>query len=379
MITKKRFRRNMFPPQLILFSVLMVVVITVICLAIFLPKSDKVQYEVIYDGIKSQGFIVRDEVYTDLNNYEKIYFNNIVEGQHITEGTQIASAYKKGYIKNTLDKLYETERNIVTYLNQNIITSFDDKIIQQYDFKIDVIIGKMSQMDNGFIELNAELCSLMSQRVEYIRANYTPDQYLENLYNDEKNLIASIDAWRDYIVANKNGFVGFYCDGVEQLFNSENILNINYSDFNSNIKKKHDNNLNGFKLVTDGKWYVVVEIDNPKDFVVGNFYQVYVSNESEYEYGCLEKIIDEKKGSALVFSFNDNVEKYLDLRVTDVFIGTRSEGYSVKNGFVKNSTAIIKVDKQKTQVPVEILYEDKNKTVFKYTEQISLGQKVYNK
>ena len=219
----------------------------------------------------------------------------------------------------------------------------------------------------------------MKDRAEYIRTNFTPDQNLEDLYTDEQNLIASIDTWRDRIKAINDGFVGFYCDGAESEFNSSNVLNISYTDYNSTIKKGFKNDLNGFKIVADSKWFLLVETDDPDDFLIGNYYQVYLSNETEYEYGYLEKIVDDKKGNLLIFSFNDNVEKYLDLRVTNVFIGSRYEGYSVKNKFVQNSTVIIKVDKKKTTIPVEVLYSDKDKTVFKYSEQISLGQKVYNK
>lgn len=379
MITNKRLRNIRFSPFIMLIAILLVSVITAVCLIIFLPKSDKVKYDIVYDGIETKGMIVRDEQYVDLSGYEKLYFNNIVEGQFVSKDTSIVSAYKKGYIKSTFEKLSETENNIVAYQNQNIVIGFDDKQLQQFDFQIDVVIGKMSDQESGFIELYAELCALMKDREAYIRANYTADQYLEDLYIDEQSLVASLDVWRDQITSQNDGFIGFYCDGAETSYNSSNVLNMTYADFNTNLKKGFSSNLNGFKTVLDGKWYLVVDIDNPEEFTEGNYYQIYISNETQHEFGYLEKVIDEKKGSALVFSFSDNVEKYLDLRITKVFIGSRYEGYSVKNGYIKNSTAIIKVDKKKTQVPVEVLYQDKDKTVFKYNEQISLGQKVYNK
>lgn len=377
MISKKRINIFNYSPLIVFVAILMVIV-TAVCLIIFLPKSYAVQYDIVYDGIETKGMIIRDEYYTDLQNYEKLHYNNIVEGEFVKKDTDVVLAYKKGYIKNTLSKLNETEISIVNYLN-NIIVGYDDKNIQQFDFEIDVTIKKMSQVDSGFIEEYSKLCSLMKERAEYIRLNFTPDQMLEDLYKDEENLIASIDTWRDHIKAINDGFVGFYCDGAESQFNSSNVLNLGYADYNNAVKKGFKNDLNGFKIVADSKWYMLVETDEPDEFVAGNYYQVYISNQAQYEYGCLEKIIDEKKGDLLVFSFNDNVEKYLDLRETKVFIGSRYEGYSVKNKFIKNSSVIVKTDKKKTNIPVEILYSDKNRTVFKYNDQISLGQKVYNK
>lgn len=377
MISKNRINLYNYSPLIILVGIIMVIV-TAVCLIAFLPKSYAVQYDIIYDGIETKGMIIRDEYYYDLQNYEKLHYNNIVEGQFVEKDTDIVLAYKKGYIKNTLSKLIETETSIVNYLN-NIIVGYDDKNIHQFDFEIDVTIKKMSQEDSGFIEQYSKLCNLMKERAEYIRLNFTPDKMLEDLYKDEENLIASIDAWRDHIKANNEGFVGFYCDGAENQFNSSNALNLGYSDYFNAVKKGFETDLNGFKIVSDSKWYLLVETDEPDEFVVGNYYQVYISNEAQYEYGCVEKIIDDKKGDLLVFSFNDNVEKYLDLRETKVFIGSRYEGYSVKTKFVKDSSVIIKQNKKKTKVPVEVLYSDKDKTVFKYSEQISLGQKVYNK
>ena len=377
MISKKRINIFNYSPLIVFVAILMVIV-TAVCLIIFLPKSYAVQYDIVYDGIETKGMIIRDEYYTDLQNYEKLHYNNIVEGEFVKKDTDVVLAYKKGYIKNTLSKLNETEISIVNYLN-NIIVGYDDKNIQQFDFEIDVTIKKMSQVDSGFIEEYSKLCSLMKERAEYIRLNFTPDQMLEDLYKDEENLIASIDTWRDHIKAINDGFVGFFCDGAESQFNSSNVLNLSYADYNNAVKKGFKNDLNGFKIVADSKWYMLVETDEPDEFVAGNYYQVYISNQAQYEYGCLEKIIDEKKGDLLVFSFNDNVEKYLDLRETKVFIGSRYEGYSVKNKFIKNSSVIVKTDKKKTNIPVEILYSDKNRTVFKYNDQISLGQKVYNK
>ena len=57
---------------------------------IFLPKRDKVKYDIVYDGIDTKGMIVRDEQFIDLSGYEKLYFNNVVEGQFVEAGTDIS-------------------------------------------------------------------------------------------------------------------------------------------------------------------------------------------------------------------------------------------------------------------------------------------------
>ena len=270
MILNQKLKSVKYSP-LIVFVAALITIITVICLVIFVPKSYSVQYDLVYDGINTKGIIIRDEAFFDLQGYEKIQYNNVVEGQFVNKDTDIALAYKKGYIKNTLSKLVETEKNIVSHLN-NLIVGYDDKNIQQYDFEIEVAIQNMSIAVDGFIEHYSNLCTLMKDRAQYIRDNYTPDQMLEDLYNDEKNLIESIDSWRDHIKSNNDGFVGFYCDGFETQFNSSNVLDITFADYNNSVKKGLNKDLKGFKIVSDQKWYVVVETNDPNDYQLGNHY-----------------------------------------------------------------------------------------------------------
>lgn len=380
MIINKRVNNKRYF-ALVMVAILLVAIITVTCLLVFLPKSDSIQYDIVYDGVEANGLIIRNENFVSLDGYEKLVYENVIEGQFLQKDAKIVSAYKKGYIKNTIEKLSETEKSIVTYQNQNVIVGFDDKNLQQIDFYIEVCIGKMSQQHSGFIELYGELCRLMAEREQYIRDNYNIDSdvYLKELYADEENLLNSLEPWCDQLVAATDGFIGFMCDGAETVSATDKALSISYVDVRKSIKEGFSNELNGYKLVSDGKWYVVVEIDDISQFSVGNYFPLYINNEIQSESAYLERIIDEKKGTALVFSIQDNVERYLDLRVTSVFIGDRYEGFSVENKFVKDNNIIIKNGKEKVSIPVQVLYSDKKRTVFTVNDQVNLGQKVYNK
>ncbi len=366
--------------------ILLFIIAVVLCLCIILglifaliPKTDNIAYKIHYDGIGGKGVVFRDETYFDLSSYEKILFGNIIEGQHVQQGTKIASAYKKGYIKNTLNKLAETEKNIAAYQNQNILTSFDDKNIKNFDFEIDVTIKRMSEEDNGYIELYGTLCNLISARQQYIRNNYNTENndYLQGLYADEKNMTEALAAWCDVFSASEDAFVGFYCDGKESELNIEKAQNITYKETENLFKASTDEMNKGFKLVKDSKWYIAAKVEDSSLFAVGSTYPVYIDNEKSFEAGLVEKIIDDRSGSVVIFSFSDNVEKYLDIRITNVFVGQRFEGYTIKNDYIKNGEVKIKAGKKKSTVPVNILYQDEDFIIFDVNEQLSLGQKVY--
>lgn len=361
-------------------TILILICITVISLVVFIPKTDKIKYEIIYDGVDGNGIVFRNEEFFDLSSYEKLIYNNIIEGQFVSNGTNVVSAYKKGYIKATLEKLIETEKSIVTYQNQNIINSFDDKQIKNFDFEIDVAIKRMSEDDEGYIELYGNLCRLMVERQEYIRNNYNTDtnDYLQGLYADELNMAESLSQWCDEFNTLNDGFVGFYCDGYESEFTTEKVQGISScKDFELLWKNDYLVNNNGFKLVKDSTWYIALNVDDASMFREGSYYPVYISNEAQSEVGLLERIIEDKKGCVLIFSFSDNVEKYLDIRTTKVFVGQRVEGFCVDRKCVHNGVVTIKENKKKRDVNVNIIYENEDIILFNVSDELVVGQKVY--
>ncbi len=364
---------------IIIASVVVLACIIGILLSVLIPKTDVIEYEIYYDGIKGEGIIFRDEVFYDLNGYEKVYYENVVDGQQILKNTPIASAYKKGYIKATLQKLFETEKSIVTYQNQNVITGFDDKNIQQLDFEIEVTIKQMSEKKDGYIELHNTLADLMYSRQEYIRSTYNTESnaYLQGLYSDELSMIESLKTWCDQLIASDDGYISFYCDGQEQKFNGEKAQSISYDEFRDEVERTYTDDHYGFKIVKDGKWYALVETDDGSAFQTGNYYPVYINNETQSEAGYLEKIIENRKGDILVFSFDDNIEKYLDIRTANIFIGNRFEGFAVDSEYIKNGVAIVKKDKEKHNIEVNVLYENDDIVIFDTTNELALGQKVY--
>ncbi len=364
---------------LLIIAIVLIVSVVVVFVNILVPETNEIIYEIRYDGVKGKGIILREENFVDLSSYEKTLYNNIVEGQFIKAGTEIATAYKKGYIKLTLEKLTETEKNIVIYQNQNIITEFDDKKIRDFDFEIDVIIKKMSEESHGYIELYCELCDLIRQRQNYIRETYNTENnnYLQGLYADEISLTEALKSWCDAFTAPYDGYVSFFCDGKEGELNIQRAGEITCKDVANLLKEEKNSYFNGFKMVKDNKWYALMTVEDVSLFSIGSIYPVYIGNETQWEEGHLEDIRQDKSGYLLVFSFDNNVEKYLDIRNTDIFVGQRIEGFCVENGFVENNEVVVEINDQKTRIPVETLYENEDIVIFEAVDQLKVGQKVY--
>ena len=93
---------------------------------IFAPKTCAIDYQIIKNGIEVEGVIIRDEQAFNLSEYEKLDFGGLIDGQKVEKGQQVVSAYKKGYIKTTIEKLVQTEEIIVTYLIETFLKNYDD-------------------------------------------------------------------------------------------------------------------------------------------------------------------------------------------------------------------------------------------------------------
>ncbi len=357
------------------------IVITVLAI-VLAPKTCAVDYKIVKNGIQLEGVIIRTEQAVDLSEYEKLDFGGLIDGQKVEAGQQVVSAYKKGYIKTTIEKLVQTEENIVTYLNQTILTNYDDKEIERFDFEIDVVIRKMAELDQGYIELYRNLCDLIEQRREYINEKYMSEKntYLEDLYKDEQNLQEAINAWLNTFCADEDGYISFYCDGLEENLLPQEIDSLTLTQSTLDKIKKAANPGNSYKIVTDEKWYIAIPYSKDVSMLQQEmYYSVYIGNENESELGCLSKIISNKRDNVLVFEFDKNVQKYLDKRVVNILIGERYEGFSIKNEFVNDSQVIIKTNDGKQRVDVEILFSDDKNTIIKETPELKLRQKVYLK
>ncbi len=376
--SRNRKRRRRFPAGIVLLAFLLLAILVGI-LIFALPGKTMLTYKILYTGLSAEGLLVRSESITALDEYEKIDYENMIDGQFVESGSKIATAYKKGYIKNTLSKLADTQESIVTYQNQNIIQNFDDRTIAKLDFEISVVIRKMAENTQGYIELYGELCRLVEERRSYVRENFNTDSntYLQGLYSDEENLLESLRAWFDEFIAPADGYIGFYCDGFEGAMNAEQLASVKPAELKGYLQADYNKNINAFKLVTEPKWYVAIVTEQSSAFQQGMHYPVFIGNAEESEIGCLENIVTERNSSVLVFSFEKNVEKYLDIRTATIHIGERFAGYEVPSSYVKNGTITVKNQQDRQEIAVEVLYDNGETAILQETPALKVGQRIY--
>lgn len=372
----KRKKRSRFPSAVLGIALLLLVVIG--CVFLW-PAKAVLAYEILYTGVSSKGLLVRSESITSLEEYEKVDYENMIDGQFVEDGSKIATAYKKGYIKNTLSKLADTQESIVTYQNQNVIQNFDDRTIAKLDFEISVVIRKMSEAREEYIELYGELCRLIEQRRSYIRKNFNTDSntYLQGLYSDEENLLESLRAWFDEFSAPSDGYIGFYCDGFEGMVSAEQLAALKPAEVKGYLQADYKPKAQAFKLVTDTKWYVALVLDDVSAFQQGMHYPIFIGNAQESEIGCLESIVTEKNNSVLVFSFEKNVEKYLDIRTAEIHIGERFAGFAVPASYVQNGSVTVKSQEGKQAVVVTVLYNNGETAILEEKPELKVGQRIY--
>ena len=159
--------------------------------------------------------------------------------------------------------------------------------------------------------------------------------------------------------------------------NAEQLASVKPAELKGYLQADYNKNINAFKLVTDPKWYVAIVTEQSSAFQQGMHYPVFIGNAEESEIGCLENIVTERNSSVLVFSFEKNVEKYLDIRTATIHIGERFAGYEVPSSYVKNGTITVKNQQDRQEIAVEVLYDNGETAIMQETPALKVGQRIY--
>jgi len=369
---------------------LLITVITLLIL-ILMPKVSYVRYGTLYSSLSGDAVIIRSETANDLDAYDKLVFT-ASEGQLLEQDDLILSAYKRGYVETELENIIAKEQSIADYQNSNTIKDYNKPELTQLNFDISVIISQMTGNSDqiAYETLHKKLLSLMQQRQDYIRNNFSANGALQQLYDDENALLTSMEAWVDQLSAKEAAYVSYACDGLEATYSFDKISDLKASDIINTIKDTKANavsdlsNSRSYKTVSPSKWYVVLPTKN-KDFrdKKGQSYELYLNNNAKPLTGLLYNVINDYQ-DLLVFELTEGIESYLGQRVVSVSVGKNVTGFMVPAKYVvlQEQQAILhgQIAGKKQEIPVKVLYQNSEWAIVESADnKIVIDQKIYNK
>lgn len=273
------------------------------------------------DGISTTGFVVRDEQVIESN--EKIVVLMRSDGERVGKGQVVANCYDSEQARRTQLEI-EQKQTELAQLKYAYSYSGSDADAATLDADITQEIGQFAVYVN---RRSLDFADGTAERLKsYILRRYASDDTAEAIWaritqteDDLNTLYAQNSAASRSITAETSGYFGTTVDGYETLLDSESILSMSLSQFDSLSERRlsvTDRQIG--KLVTDIGWYYItsVEAGSMDDYEKDDTLSVHFSHDFYGDARMTIKRIGEIEDGRqlLVLKSNDYIQNAVSLR-----------------------------------------------------------------
>jgi len=324
----------------------------------------------LYFSAKEDGLIIRSEKLYEAGSYGKAEFIAL-EGQAVSAGTSIAAVYSTDYSEKDYTALKELQEKILDYQQNNALSDVPSKDLAALDAQIAAKAEEARAAVTGsggeLIKIQRELVALMTERAGMLKESAVSDKQLTDFYEQETALINRIETYRSTIVADGEGLVSFYFDGLEALLTPENMDKLtvsNIADIIAGKLRSVSAEVSArplYRLVEQNLWYVAFVSDKEApEFTNDNIFQVQFSFGEDYIYSATVCGHTEESGKYIYsLKFTGNVDKLLSARQVSFMITAEYVGIVVPKSALKEKSGVTGVyylkNGVKTFEPVDVL------------------------
>lgn len=345
-----------------LFLAIAMSIILYICRPLFQqPSFYTIQYGEITSWNECNGIVIRQEKAYDTSDYGKVDFY-VASGDLVEKDSLLAILYKDSYDRGLVDDLYKIKSKISDYQNKNLVQDIIDADFEKIqDNIIETMYTIQENISNGVAKnmpkLENQLRGLLSRRKEILDKEDYTNSYLEQLYEQEKDIEAKLAEWKVEIHAPESGIISFKPDGLEELLTPFKIEFLNSEQFQSlkdheGLKSNHEGNsamdIPLFKIVVPDSWYIAALIPNSEVYYKkGDYVRVNLLGISESIVEAEVHRVDTAKDSIfIILEMNQALEDVLETRNIRIEIGTTTYGLVVpRNAIIDRKGEIgVKVD-----------------------------------
>ncbi len=355
-----------------------------------LVEIAKAEFDQSYDML-----IVRDEVVYEAKNYGKTKYI-AVEGQSVNVGDPIIEVYKWGYNDETLSKLLELQKKIMTYQTEVIRAGVIDDTLGDINNRINAKAAEIQQAvfdkhSSVLLSLERDMESLLTERMTYLRGVTAPDNQLSDYYTQESELLELFASWRSPLAANESGIVSFYFDGCEAVMNKQNIGSFTRDVLEEVLDgktvetpEKEQGSAPLYRIVNGNEWYVVLLSDKKiPEMHLGNTFSIIFEDYLDNKYtGVVSDVSELAKNDGYVYTImiQDNIGPLLGERRVMARLYGVQESYSLPKGCVKKTEDINYVESAAGEYIPVLIVADKGDTVLVQTYEgqpgLQVGQQI---
>lgn len=265
------------------------------------------------------------------------------DGDKVGVSSTVAEIYNSSGSENQKKELETINRKLKILESSNINTQTETKSVDKeiwnniYSFTEKAQNGDIS----GAISVSDDLLIQLNKRRLITGGTKNYNTLINNLKAQKNQLISGMSFLETSVSTENSGYFYSAVDGYENIFSSQNIDTLSYSDFTALCSCPADdfsNSSNGYpigKLVTDFSWYAACEIpySSIHNFETNKYYEVkFPYNDDIVLKMLLYRIITDigNDSAVLVFQTDINPSDFNYLRTQTVQIVQSSyTGYKI--------------------------------------------------
>ncbi|MGI6664251.1 MAG: HlyD family efflux transporter periplasmic adaptor subunit [Christensenellaceae bacterium] len=356
------------------------VILLVILISVFTGRNKTfvAQNETISFVQDATGIVVRSEKLYKAENYGRTEFI-ASEGQTVSSGTPIADVYGVEYNAKDYLNLKSLQEKIMDYQENHAQTDIIDDAMVALNARIatttDTIRAIVSGEEGGDLnQLERDLSRDMTERANLLKTNTKEDDSLTAMYTEEETLLTKLATHKKTIVAEEEGVVSFYFDGIETLLVPEHLEELTVKNINAILQGKTSEIAEEtfaarplYRLVDKNLWYVVFVSDKAvPEFETDASFKIAFSHDSNFSYTASIDGHREDKGKHIYYlKFTEDVSTFLWVRQVTFSVSSDYTGLSVSKKVIKEKDGVQgvywKKDEEKVFEPIEILIKDKER------------------
>lgn len=340
---------------------------------VFVVANGSLSYEE-----STEGYIIRDEVVMQGENYKNGMAKVLSDGERAAQG-EIVFRYYSNSEESILEKISKIDEEISEII-ENTGISLLSSDIASIENQIESTVDDMYNLNylQKIQENKKKIEAYISRRAQMTGMLSPSDSYVKTLTEQRNNLEKELEKGSEIMYAPVSGMASYRVDGLEEI-----LLSKNFEYLNSDLLAGFDLKVGAVvplsdekgKIVNNFECYIATEIDTEKAMIaeVGDKVLLKLSNSDEIEAEIIY-IKEEDEKRILVFKIKEDVTDLLEYRkISFDIIWWKYTGWKISNSCVLEENDQTYVEKNTTgyteKIPIKVLRQnDTYSIVENYTD-----------
>lgn len=227
--------------------------------------TETAYHSVAYDTVRSSALVVRDEAYIPASSTNGVLVYAVSDGEKVTAGGTIATAYQNDSDAVTTMKIRELSERISYLESLNSVAQSAgmglDSVNNQLNEKLIALIGQLNTHSFGSLSKAEDELMTSIYRKQVITGEQGKfDDKIAALKAEKSSLEASCGSPIGSVKATSSGYYVSSVDGYENSVSVESLETLCYSDYEKIEKKDVNPDSYAGKVIRGVNWYVVCPV-----------------------------------------------------------------------------------------------------------------------